>query len=169
MILVGGIGNILLGDDAFGSEVARKLLQGTSRENVRVVDFGIREVDLVYSLLDPLDGVILINAMKRGGKPGTLYVLEPALPSPDIALPPVSIDGHRLDPVAALTLAFRLGAKLKKVRIIGCEPEYLGNPDEGDFGLSDCLRAAVDEAVLLVESQIEEMSHKRKQDLGCRP
>ncbi len=41
-ILIAGIGNIFLGDDAFGSEVARRLLVKALPEEVKVVDFGIR-------------------------------------------------------------------------------------------------------------------------------
>ena len=52
-ILIAGIGNIFLGDDAFGSEVARRLLTRQLPKEVRVVDFGIRGLDLVYALLKP--------------------------------------------------------------------------------------------------------------------
>ena len=79
MILVAGIGNIFFGDDAFGSEVARRLADRQVPENVHVKDFGIRGLDLVYALLDGYDGVILIDATPRGGPPGTLYTIEPDL------------------------------------------------------------------------------------------
>ena len=78
-ILIAGIGNIFLGDDAFGSEVARRLELRTWPEGVRVVDFGIRGLDLAYALLDGHDLTILIDATPRGGRPGTLYVIEPDL------------------------------------------------------------------------------------------
>ena len=48
-ILVAGIGNIFMGDDAFGCEVARRLAGRTLPEGVRVVDFGIRGFDLAYA------------------------------------------------------------------------------------------------------------------------
>jgi hydrogenase maturation protease len=38
-ILVAGIGNIFLGDDAFGSEVARRLMNERLPPEVRVIDF----------------------------------------------------------------------------------------------------------------------------------
>ncbi len=62
-ILIAGIGNIFFGDDAFGSEVARLLLRREWPKNVRVVDFGIRSVDLVYAMSDPRDLLILIDAV----------------------------------------------------------------------------------------------------------
>ena len=39
---IAGIGNIFLGDDAFGVEVARRLARRALPEGVHVVDFGIR-------------------------------------------------------------------------------------------------------------------------------
>ncbi len=78
-ILVAGIGNIFLGDDAFGVEVARRLSSRELPENVRVTDFGIRGYDLAYALLDGYDTTILVDACPRGEPAGTLYVIEPDL------------------------------------------------------------------------------------------
>ena len=76
-ILVAGIGNIFLGDDAFGVEVVRRLSAREWPANVRVTDFGIRGYDLAYALLDGYDTTILIDACPRGELAGTLYVIEP--------------------------------------------------------------------------------------------
>src|SRR5947209_3209759 len=78
-----GVGNIFLGDDAFGVEVAQRLARRPLPAGVRVVDFGIRGLDLTYALLDPYDAVVLVDAAPRGNAPGTLYVLEPE-PQPDL-------------------------------------------------------------------------------------
>ena len=51
-ILVACIGNIFLGDDGFGVEVARRLARAVLPAEVRVEDFGIRGFDLAYALLD---------------------------------------------------------------------------------------------------------------------
>src|SRR5436309_933525 len=75
-ILVAGIGNIFLGDDAFGVEVAQRLARRPLPDAVRIVDFGTRGLDLAYALLDGYEAVILVDASPRGGPPGTLYVLE---------------------------------------------------------------------------------------------
>ncbi len=78
-ILIAGIGNIFLGDDAFGVEVAQRLANRKLPDRVKVVDFGIRGFDLAYALLDRFDVTILVDACPRGGAPGTLYVIEPDL------------------------------------------------------------------------------------------
>jgi hypothetical protein len=42
-----------------------------SPEGVRVIDFGIRGLDLAYALLDGHDAVVIVDAIHRGGPPGT--------------------------------------------------------------------------------------------------
>ena len=78
-VLVAGIGNIFMGDDAFGVEVARRLAERALPAEVRVGDFGIRGFDLAYALQDGYETTILIDACPRGDEPGTLYVVEPDL------------------------------------------------------------------------------------------
>ena len=50
-VLVACVGNIFLGDDAFGVEVANRLRQESLPQDVKVVDFGIRSYDLAYALM----------------------------------------------------------------------------------------------------------------------
>jgi len=146
-ILVAGIGNIFLGDDAFGVEVVQRLLRRSLPDEVQVVDFGIRGLDLTYALLDGYETVILVDAAPRGGPPGTLYVVEPnrEMPTPDIA-----IEGHNLDPVNVLRLAEAMGGRVERLLLVGCEPMPLSD-DEMSMEMSAPVRAAVDEAVALVE------------------
>ena len=77
--LVAGIGNIFLGDDGFGSVVARHLAQTPLPPDVEVADIGIRGVHLAYQLLDGYDTLVLVDAMPRGEEAGTVTVLETSL------------------------------------------------------------------------------------------
>lgn len=153
MILVAGIGNIFFGDDAFGSEVARRLALRPLPENVQVLDFGIRGLDLVYALLNGYDAVILIDATSRGGAPGTLYVIAPDLA--EFGKTYVEMETHGMDPMRVLALAQSMGADVKNVRIVGCEPATI-EPDDGYIGLSPQVAPAVEEAIRIVESLIQE-------------
>jgi len=76
-ILIAGVGNIFLGDDAFGVEVVQQMAGRTFPPGVRIVDFGIRGLDLTYALLEDYDAAIIVDALPRGQAPGTLYVVEP--------------------------------------------------------------------------------------------
>ena len=80
-ILVACIGNIFLGDDGFGTEVARRLAARTLPPEVSVKDFGIRGLDLTYALLEPYELTILVDACPRGGEPGSVYLIEPDPPT----------------------------------------------------------------------------------------
>ena len=153
--LVGGIGNIFLGDDGFGVEVVRRLADRPRRADVHIADFGIRSLDLAYALADEYDNVILIDAMPRGRPPGTLYVVEPSADAGQS-----SLVAHELGPAQVLAMAATFAADpLKRVRVVGCEPETI--PPDGDVlvGLSEPVAAAVDRAVDLVEELLQESVH----------
>jgi hydrogenase maturation protease len=147
-ILIAGIGNIFLGDDAFGVEVAKRLALRPLPPDVRVVDFGIRGIDLTYALLDDYNQVILVDAVQRGGRPGTLYIIEPLLESAG------AMQTHEMAPAKVLAAAKAMGAALTNVVIVGCEPEDFGSEDEPRMGLSRAAEAAVEEAVTLIESMV---------------
>src|SRR5947207_12410878 len=93
-ILVAAIGNIFLGDDAFGVEVAQRLLRRELPEGVRVVDFGIRGLDLTYALLEGYEAVVLVDAAPRGGRPGTLYALDATAEAGRAGGAAVAVEAH---------------------------------------------------------------------------
>lgn len=156
-ILIAGIGNIFLGDDAFGVEVVRQLSARRFPDDVCVVDFGIRGFDLAYALLDSPDVAILVDATPRGGAPGTLYVIEPDLNELDRWLAEDTvIETHAMNPMRVLALVKAMGGQLKRILIVGCEPATLG-PAEGQMGLSPPVQAAVDEALTVVESLVADI------------
>ena len=153
-ILIAGIGNIFLGDDAFGCEVLKHLSQRDWPENIRVVDFGIRGFDLTYALLDECDLTILVDTTPRGEAPGTLYVIEPDVSELETTDPDAMLVAtHGMDPLKVLTTVKSMGGQLNKVMLVGCEPETFG-PEEGLIGLSEAVAAAVPEAVKIIDSLI---------------
>lgn len=150
-ILIAGIGNIFLGDDAFGVEVVQRLARRELPREVRVVDYGIRGWDLAYGLLDAKESVILVDATPRGGEPGTLYVLE--LDSEEFmgeADPSWMFDAHSLDPARVLRLVAVLGGRVRCL-LVGCEPDQTRDEEDMLKGLSPPVQAAVGEAVVLIE------------------
>ena len=151
-ILIACVGNIFLGDDAFGVEVARRLAEIELPDGAQAVDFGIRGLDLAYALARGHEAVILVDAAPRGGKPGTLYVLDLSPENSDMQAGNngVSLEAHQLDPVKVLRLARALGDSISRVYLVGCEPGSI-DPSE-DFGaeLSEPVRAAACQAVPLI-------------------
>ena len=156
-VLVAGVGNIFLGDDGFGVEVVRRLATRALPERVKVADFGIRGVHLAYELLDgAYDTTILVDATARGGRPGTVYLIEPEPGTGGGAATPGASsassgpgDAHGMTPDAVFALLAALGGVPGRVLVVGCEP---ASTEEG-IGLSDVVACAVDEAVALVAEQ----------------
>ena len=156
-ILVAGIGNIFLGDDAFGVEVVRRMAARPLPASVRVCDFGIRGFDLAYALQDGYETTILVDACPQGEAPGTLYVIEPDLQGLDSPEAPQAVaDAHTMNPMNVLRMARAMNIELKNVLLVGCEPETLGG-EAGQMGLSERIESAVDDAVKLVESLVEKI------------
>lgn len=154
-ILIAGVGNIFLGDDAFGVEAVRALARRPLPEGVSAVDYGIRGFDLAYALLDPWEAVILVDALPRGGPAGTLYTMKPDLSrmrDPESA--DMTMNPHGMDPVRVLKLAFAMGDVTAKVYLVGCEPEDFGSELEGRMGLSETVQASIGQAVEMVEDLV---------------
>jgi hydrogenase maturation protease len=172
-MLIAGVGNIFLGDDGFGVEVARRLAAFELPGSVRVADYGISGMHLAYDLAEGYETTILIDASPRGGEPGTVYVIEVDAGSPT-ATPrqgPAGgsplLDAHGMQPDVVFSMLDMLGAlsprgddppitprrgassaraDVGRVLVVGCEPASI---DEG-IGLSAPVAAAVDEAVRVV-------------------
>jgi len=154
-ILVAGIGNIFKGDDGFGVAVAQRLARRELPPGVKVVDFGIRGLDLTYALLDGYQAVVMIDSAQRGERPGTVYVIEPELQPHDDAQNR-EFSPHELDPAKVLRLARYLGGECQRVVIVACEPLTFGGED-GAMGLSQVVAAAVEPAIATVEEVLGEL------------
>ncbi len=169
-ILIACVGNILRGDDGFGVEVARQLLNRNLPPHVNVVEFGIRGFDLGFALLDDYQAVILIDASQRGGEPGTLYVIEPELDqlSPE-ETQTVSGTTHGMIPEQVLLWAKAVRGSIPPVHLLACEPATLGTDEDMMIGLSKPVENAVTKAVILAENLILEISRPQMHSAasGC--
>lgn len=117
--LVAGFGNLLRGDDGFGVEVIRRLgAAGLAGDDVELLDVGTGGIRLAQELLSGYDRLVVVDAMTRGGTPGTLYVL-----AVDGVEASTDIDVHLAVPSRALAVAHALGALPTEVLMIGCEPD----------------------------------------------
>ncbi len=153
-VLVAGVGNIFLGDDAFGVEVVQRFAARDLPENVSVVDFGIRSYDLAYALMEAWELVILVDAVSRGDQPGTVYVIEPELPQPGQSPDDFTFDAHSMNPVSVLQLVGNLGGTFARTLVVGCEPANIDADENGQTGLSQPVEAAIDEAIRIIEELI---------------
>jgi hydrogenase maturation protease len=165
-MLIAGIGNIFLGDDGFGPEVAKRLAAASLPGWVRVADYGISGMHLAYDLADGYDAAILIDAAPRGDKPGSVSVLDvaaehrlaaehrPGDGRADEAIGASRLfDAHGMQPDVVLGVLDMLGeAGPARILVVGCEPASV------DYGmeLSEPVATAVDEAVQVVLDLVAE-------------
>src|SRR5512135_1189751 len=91
-VLIAGLGDVFLGDDGFGVEVAHRLSRRPLPEGVVAAELGTQARELAAALLEGWDGAVLVQALARGGRPGTLYVVDPE--GEDAAF----LDGEAIDP-----------------------------------------------------------------------
>jgi hydrogenase maturation protease len=159
-ILVAGIGNIFLGDDGFGVEVAKRLSAHGFPAGVRVVDFGIRGFDLAYALQDGYETTILVDAYPHGQTPGTVSLVEPDLSKLREAQQGV-VETHGMNPLNVLRMASTMNGGLKKILLVGCEPATFGG-EEGLMGLSPPVEGAVDEAARMVCSVVDNILQRQQ-------
>jgi hydrogenase maturation protease len=165
-IRLAGIGNVFLGDDGFGVALADRLARRALAPGAEVADFGIRGLDLAYAMLDGYDAVVLLDATPRGERPGTVYLIEA-----DTDLEQVTVEAHGMDPVHVLSLVRALGGSPPRTFVVGCEPQTRLGADDGELlvELSEPVRAALGEAVNLVDSLLAELTktqHKEKEVSG---
>ncbi len=145
-VLIAGIGNVFLHDDAFGVEVVRRLGAERLPDGVELYDVGIRGLHLAFQLVEGYDLFVAVDLVTRGGPPGTLYVVEPELDGT-----PVHPDAHSVDLRTVFTMVRALGGRMCRSIVVGCEPEALR---EG-LGLSAAVDAAVEPAVRRVRQLAE--------------
>ncbi len=161
-VLVAGVGNVFLGDDGFGVEVARRLSEVDLPDFVRVVDYGVRGMHLAYDLAGAAPELtILVDATTQGDPPGTVQVIDLAAPEAvdDSAL----LDAHGMQPDVVLGLVRLLGADPGRVLLVGCEPAVI---DER-MSLSPAVARAVGTAVRVVVGLIAKYPFGSDEELTC--
>ncbi len=158
-ILVAGMGNVLRGDDGFGIRVVEKLSEISKLPTgVEIYEAGIGGIALVQELMNGYDALVVVDAVEKGAKAGTLFVLEPLENQTEIEageLHQSMVDMHYADPSKVLLLAKALNVCPPKVFLVGCQPEYV---DDAVEGLRPPVRKAVPQAVREVLSLIAELT-----------
>ncbi len=145
--LVAGFGNVLRGDDGFGVEVIRRLEQEPLPPGVTLMEVGTGGLRLAQELLTAYDHLIVVDAMTRGGAPGSLYTLR----VDDVAAA-TEVDMHAAIPSLALGIAKALGGLPADVHLVGCEPLAV---DELMADLSAPVRQAIGPAVRRIRGLLE--------------
>ncbi len=161
-ILVLGLGNILLKDEGIGAHVAQRLQQRSLPGNVEIVDAGTAALDVLL-LAEDIDKLVIIDAMRAGGKPGTIYLARmPAEETRQLTQFLAQQDGwkislHQAGLLDALAAAKAIGRVPEEIVVVGVEPA------EVDYGLelTDEVEQKIPEIIDMVLKEIEDAVHTK--------
>ncbi len=161
-VLVLGLGNVLLKDEGVGVHVAGQLQKQVLPCNVEVIDGGTAGLDVLLSQ-QGLDKLVVIDAMRAGKKPGTIYKTRLKAGEEDkltqifseAEQPKISL--HQVGLIDALAAAEKLNCAPKEIVIIGVEPK------EMDYGLelTEPVKQRLAEIVNMVLEEIKDAVHGR--------
>lgn len=154
-VLVAAAGNIFLGDDGFGCEVARRLAEVELPDGMEVRDYGIAGLHLAHDLLDGPETLLLIDTIARGAEPGSLVLLEVTEEDVDGG----QLETHGMDPATVLASLRALGGTMPRTLVLGCEPRDVIE----HIGLSPPVAAAVD---IAVDRVLEVVASERQRQGG---
>jgi hydrogenase maturation protease len=146
-----GLGNVLMGDDAFGPWVIQVLLAGhVFPEAVSVQDLGTPGLDLAPWVTD-LEALVLVDTVRAPAPPGTLrlYRRDDILRHP----PQTRLSPHDPGLKEALLTAEFAGRAPREVLLVGAVPERT----EMGVGLSEPVRRAVQPAAEEVLRELERL------------
>jgi len=124
-ITILGIGNLLLKDEGIGVHLVQRLAGVIDNANVKIIDAGTYP-DFLHLVDDSVDKLIIIDAVKAGDKPGTIYRFSFDDVDLDYA-PPISL--HDIGVSESLKMMALLNRQPKSTVVIGIEPKTI------DFGL----------------------------------
>lgn len=149
-----GLGSVLMGDDAAGPHVLRRLeAEYELPTEIELLDLGTPGPELAH-IVEGLDALIVIDTIKAPGDPGDLHVLRRqeilgGNGAPDRLSP------HDPSLRGALVAASLLGRSPEDVLLIGIVPgeNHLG------IGLSPGVRAALWGATALVAAELERLGY----------
>jgi len=158
-ILIGGIGNVLLGDDGVGPFVTQLLAAHYEfADDVEIADLGTPALDLI----DRISGkhaVILIDSIDTEAAPGTVLLYRKA----DIMrhCPAVRMDPHSPALVDALLSAELFGVAPAEVLLVGIKVESF----EPGCSLSESVKASLQLVIAEVLRELDRVGveHRRRE------
>ncbi len=161
-VLVLGLGNLLLKDEGVGVHIAAELQKHDLPANVEVIDGGTAGLDVLLSEGE-LDKLVVVDAIRFGKKPGTIYKLRfkgkeenklARVFGPDSK---AKISLHQLGLIDALAAAEKLNCLPKEIVIIGIEPNQISPGLE----LTEQVKQKIPKIVNTVLEEIKDAIHTK--------
>ena len=160
-VLVLGLGNILLKDEGIGARIAQELAKQDLPDNVKVIDGGTAGLDILL-LQEGLDKLVVIDAMRAGEKPGTIYKARFEAREKDKFAQIFGQDKdskislHQVGLIDALAAAEKMNCAPREIVIIGVEPKKINCGLE----LTEQVRQKIPQIVNTVLEEIKDAVHR---------
>lgn len=143
-----GVGNLLLKDEGLGIHVVQAMQKMSLKvdDELTIIDGGTCP-DILYLLPEEIDKLIVVDAVRGGGEPGTIYRFTPK----DITSKRgIVASVHQLGIWESLTNVEYEGVNLKDIVIIGVEPKEI------DWGLevSQEIKKKIPQVIAQVNNEI---------------
>ncbi len=150
-ILVLGLGNLLLSDDAVGLQLLQDLsAQVPDADEIDFIDGGTQGLALL-PYLSERSSVLILDAIQLGAEPGTVHVLRD---DDVIRLPARHADtSHEGNGLELLSMARLLGERWQQLIIVGVEPAQVRT----GIGLTPEVTAGAALALLTARQLLQEM------------
>jgi len=151
--LIGGIGNVLLGDDGVGPYVLRVLeSQYTFGADIELLDLGTPALDLTHQIVGRRS-LILIDSVASGDAPGSVVLYR----KQDIVsiAPPERLDPHSPALSECLMTAEMLGSSPEHILLVG----IVGTNYEPGDPLSPAVKASVDSAIEAIVGELRSLGY----------
>jgi len=163
-VLVLGLGNILCKDEGIGARIAQKLQEMTLPWNIEVMDGGTAGLDVLLSVID-VDKLVVIDALRAGKKPGTIYKACLKIDEKDKITQifgqeeHLKMSLHQVGLFEAFGIAEKIGCAPREIVIIGVEP------GEIDYGLelTEQVRQKLPKIIEKVLEEIRQKTEDRRQ------
>jgi hydrogenase maturation protease len=120
-ILILGVGNLIMSDEGIGVHVAHRMMEMELPPNVHVVEGGTDGFGLM-NVIQEADRMILIDAVRGGGEPGSIYRFDIEDCPADANIFKTSV--HQISILEVIHLSGLIGST-PKTTIIGVEPKSL--------------------------------------------
>jgi len=143
-VAIVGTGNILMRDEGVGVRVIEELQRREKLDGAHLFDAGTAIMDIWDELMS-FDRVIIVDAVRGGQKPGTIYKFKPE----DIGQKfesPKNLSLHQISLLEIIAMEKLSSGKSPDITIIGIEPEII------ETGLE--LSPAIKEKVSLVADMV---------------
>jgi len=145
-----GVGSTLMGDDGAGPAVIEALRRRGVPKSVNLYDAGLAASD-VLGQLAPDEPLIVIDAIRAGGEPGSIYKAR----LDEVSLKECSFSGcmslHELSVVPAMRIEALTGRSFTDVTVFGIEPAVIAWGE----GLSPAATAAVEQLAKTILERLD--------------